>query len=158
MAQKAHVRLVTHELARRGRPAAEADSVIARTLGTLVEPALGAARLVGNTYTASLYLCLAWLAETAGARLEGARLGLFSYGSGCCAEFFTGRLVAGCGRMGARIGLGDMLARRRRLTVEEYEAFARGGTIGDVPAPTPTIRFLGVRDDRRVYAREEGAP
>ena len=59
MAQKAHTRLVDHERRRRGGPGADVE----HSFAALVEPSLGAARRVGNTYTASLYLCLAWLLE-----------------------------------------------------------------------------------------------
>ena len=52
---------------------------------------------VGNIYTGSLYLALASLLEAEAAELEGQRIGLFSYGSGCCAEYFAGRVVKGAG-------------------------------------------------------------
>lgn len=152
MAQKAHQRLVAHETARAARPVDAAAAE--RTFATLVEPGLGAAREIGNTYTASLYFCLAWLLERAGARLEGRRLGLFSYGSGCCAELFTGEVVAGAAARAVGIGLADQLAARHELTVDEYEAFARGETRPvDRIAGIPAIRFVGVQDDRRRYAR-----
>jgi 3-hydroxy-3-methylglutaryl CoA synthase len=47
-----------------------------RSWSTQAEPAIGLARQAGNTYTASLYLCLAWLLEREGATLEGRELAL----------------------------------------------------------------------------------
>lgn len=150
MTVKAHQRLLEHEAARTGGDAEAFDASYAR----LVEPSMGAARRIGNTYTASLYVCLAWLAEQHGAALEGQTISLFSYGSGCCSELFTGRFAAGSARIGAGIGLGRQLDGRRALTVAEYERFVRAAADGVVPdADRAAIRFVGVRDDRRVYER-----
>lgn len=49
---------------------------------------------VGNIYTASLYMSLLSLLEVDQPK-AGSLIGLFSYGSGAMAEFFTGRLVDG---------------------------------------------------------------
>ena len=153
MAYKAHLRLFENEWRRAGGDPGELAAAAERSYTEQVEPTLGAARIVGNTYTASLYLCLAWLAEQRGRELEGRSLGLFSYGSGCCAEFFTGQLVDGSASIAPRIGLEQMLQARRELSVEEYEAFARGAA-GDLSdAQASFCRFAGVRDDKRLYER-----
>lgn len=150
MTLKAHQRLLRHEATRRGFAPEDLDASYAR----LVEPSMGGARRIGNTYTASLYVCLAWLLEHHAAALHGQSLGLFSYGSGCCAEFFTGTVAAGADRYAATIGLRAQLDARRILSVSEYEALARAGSAerpgGD---DRSAIHFLGVRDDRRVYER-----
>jgi len=52
-------------------------------------------RRIGNTYTASLHLCLLSLLENDPADLTGKAIGLFSYGSGCMGTFFSGRVQAG---------------------------------------------------------------
>jgi len=155
MAYKAHLRLLDTEWRRSGMlptdPAEEAE----RSYAALVEPWLEAARLVGNIYTASLYLCLAWLAERAAERFEGKRIGLFSYGSGCCAEFFTGTMVPGSAGVAARIGVADLLAARQELTVDEYEQFASDRAEGGTPpAPDGGFCYLAaVREDKRFYER-----
>jgi hydroxymethylglutaryl-CoA synthase len=151
MAYKAHRRLVESECRRAGEAPADADASYAAQ----VDPWLGAARHVGNTYTASLYLCLAWLADQAAARFEGKHIGLFSYGSGCCAEFFTGSIVSGAARVAAHIGLPALLQARRELSVEEYETFARDGAPGGTPPGEDAgfCHLAGVRDDRRIYER-----
>jgi len=155
MAQKAHARLVAHELARLGHSEVDVDAEAARSFAALVEPSLGVSRLVGNTYTASLYLCLAWLLEREGRRLEGRRLGLFSYGSGCCAEFFTARPVPGSAARAARIGAQALLQARRLLTVPEYEEFARAGAGAERPAEGGAgfCHLAGIEDHKRRYAR-----
>ncbi|MGH2202262.1 hydroxymethylglutaryl-CoA synthase, partial [Enterococcus faecalis] len=52
-------------------------------------------RRVGNLYPGSLYLGLIYLLENATTLTAGNQIGLFSYGCGAVAEFFTGELVAG---------------------------------------------------------------
>ena len=156
MAYKAHARLMAHEWRRTGRGADGLTDATEQTYAALVDPWLGAARRIGNTYTASLFFCLAWLAETAGDRLPGSTVGLFSYGSGCCAEYFTGRFAPDSAAVAARIGLGNMLATRRPLSVEEYEWYAHPATtVQPAAGEAPAIRFLGIEDHKRRYARLE---
>lgn len=151
MAQKAHRRLVECE-----RPGLDADAVATladRTYAELVEPWLWLARQAGNTYTASLYLGLAWLAEQQGRRLEGRDVTLFSYGSGCQAELFSGRFAPGSGVYASRIGARALLAERVELTVEQYEQFVRDGARGGTPsaADAGLCHLAGVRDHKRHY-------
>jgi 3-hydroxy-3-methylglutaryl CoA synthase len=56
-----------------------------------VEPTLGLNRELGNIYGGSLYASLIGLVEARDLE-EGTPIGLFSYGSGACGEFFTGRV------------------------------------------------------------------
>ena len=153
MAHKAHRRLV--EMEAPCPDAAALDERFERSWTTQAEPALGLARESGNTYTASLYLALAWLLEREGATLEDRELALFSYGSGCCAEFFTGRPVPGSAARAARIGVQTMLQARQELTVAEYEECARTAA-GAMPPPeggTGFCHLAGIEDHRRRYAR-----
>ena len=157
MAHKAHRRLVEDES--QGLTPAAVGERFERSWSTQAEPALGLARQAGNTYTASLYLCLAWLLEREGATLEGRELALFSYGSGCCAEFFTARPVPGSASRAARIGAQALLQARRMLTVAEYEEFARAGAGAERPAEGGAgfCHLAGIEDHKRRYARS-GAP
>lgn len=75
---------------------------------------------VGNIYTASLYLSLLSLLENK-KLASGSLLGLFSYGSGAMAEFFSGNLVTGYERELNPVTDQELLTRRRRLSVKEYE-------------------------------------
>ncbi len=157
MAAKAHRRLLEVDLrATHARwTAAEADfeRVVAESFAEQVAPGLGAIRRIGNAYTASLYLCLAGLLEAEGRRLGARRIGLFSYGSGSCAEFFGGLVPASVVEAGDA-GLARMLAARTRIGVDEYErlvAAAESG--GDAPPGFGgAFVFRGVRRDRREYA------
>lgn len=155
MAVKGHAKLVAHERKRLGLPEDGLDEAIARSLEEQLEPTLGAARRIGNTYTASVYLCLAWLAEQAAGRLVGREIGLFSYGSGCCAEFFTGSFGDESVASAKRIGLGAQLDARQTLSVAEYEAFARAKTI-DPPADITGVHLAGIEEHKRVYVCPSG--
>jgi 3-hydroxy-3-methylglutaryl CoA synthase len=87
-----------------------------------VEPALRYLREVGNIYSGGLYVALIGLIESISNLEPGTRIGSFSYGSGSCAEFFSGRVRDGARELVAAKRIGDQLARRRRLSMEEYEA------------------------------------
>lgn len=128
-----------------------------------VEPSLMLPARVGNVYTGSLYLALASLLHLEAMVLESERVGLFSYGSGCSAEFFAGRVVAGAGAWAAELGLDEPLRGRRRLSIVEYEALRRGdadvdrrpapaGEVGGRRPAEGLVGFLGVdAGERRVY-------
>ena len=124
-----------------------------------VGPSLAFAAEVGNVYTGSLYMALASLLHAEAAELEGKRIGLFSYGSGCGAELFAGRVARGAGVFARALAIDEPLCNRVRLSFEEYEAIRRAD--GSEPKLDPrreleTDRtvFLGIDDaDRRVYRR-----
>ncbi|MGC4806659.1 hydroxymethylglutaryl-CoA synthase family protein [Micromonospora sp. DT233] len=84
-----------------------------------VAPSLTYPRLVGNLCSGSVYLALASLVEHADLT-EPARVGLYSYGSGCASEFFSGTVDAGSRAALAPLGIGARLAARGELTFEEY--------------------------------------
>lgn len=154
MAYKAHLRLAEVELASKIGDAERRAQEAERTYKELVEPHLAMARRVGNSYTASLYLCLAWYVSQHASERAGKEVGLFSYGSGCCAEFFTGRFTERSATAASKVAASDLLDARRSLSVEEYERCARSG-VGEPPATdgTGAFSFAGVRDDKRYYAR-----
>lgn len=78
-------------------------------------------RQVGNLYTGSLYLGLISLLENSQELSAGDRIGLFSYGSGAVAEFFSGTLVGGYQSQLARHEHQTLLKERKRLSVAAYE-------------------------------------
>lgn len=75
---------------------------------------------VGNIYTASLYMSLLSLLEHADLEAN-ALIGLFSYGSGTMAEFFSANLVDGYQKQLPIAWQEHLLNRRQRLSVAEYE-------------------------------------
>jgi hydroxymethylglutaryl-CoA synthase len=150
MAKKAH----RHCMQLDGKSEAEADaSYLDEVASSLRLPSQ-----VGNIYTGSLYLALASLLEAEAGELEGRRIGLFSYGSGCAAEFFAGRVVAGAGAFADKLALAEPLADRRRYTIAEYEAIRHADAEVDRrPVESHSfapgnVAFLGVDGEKRIYA------
>jgi hydroxymethylglutaryl-CoA synthase len=122
-----------------------------------VQPTLLLPSQVGNIYTGSLYLALASLLVAEAAQLEGQRIGLFSYGSGCTAEYFAGRVSPGAGSLALVQQLAAPLAARHKLSISEYEAIRGMDRDADRlpvqarPDGDGTVAFLGVEQERRVY-------
>jgi len=85
-----------------------------------VSPSLTFCTRVGNIYSASLYLALCGLILHAG--LEGVkRVGMFSYGSGCSSEFYSGLVSERSQQALAKMQIGYHLDRRYGLSIEEYD-------------------------------------
>lgn len=110
MAQKAH-----QHLAKLNKVGLEPEQVEAQ-----IEPTLSYNRTIGNSYTASLYIGLCSLLETCRDNLSGQRIGFFSYGSGCVAEFFSGTVREGYADHLHRERHRQMLDARESLSHEEY--------------------------------------
>jgi 3-hydroxy-3-methylglutaryl CoA synthase len=91
----------------------------------MVAPALGYPRELANIYSGSVYSKLARLVDHATDIEPGARVGLFSYGSGSCAELFAGVVEESARQRLARHDIGVRLARRRALDLPDYERFVR---------------------------------
>jgi len=64
-------------------------------LAQAIEPSLHYSRYVGNCYTASLYIGLISLLDYVKKDLSQQRIGFYSYGSGCVAEYFSGMVMPG---------------------------------------------------------------
>jgi hydroxymethylglutaryl-CoA synthase len=148
MAKKAHAKLCDL----RGL----SDDDAARSYALEVLPSLRLPRVVGNIYTGSLWLALASLLETDAAAIEGRRISLFSYGSGCTAEFFCGRVVDGAGAFVQQLQLSAPLHNRRRLSVAAYEQVRADDARLDVAdlvidAPTAAPSLRGIANGRRRY-------
>jgi hydroxymethylglutaryl-CoA synthase len=164
MARKAHAHIRKQELEEAGgtrldtAALAREEALGIASFETQVAPSLLLASRIGNTYTGSLYLGIASLLHAQGAELAGKRIGLFSYGSGCSSEFFSGVVGPRAATVIAAAGLDELLAQRTRIDIAEYERImGLSRELDDATNAAPdTFRFAGVRDDRRMYAR--GAP
>lgn len=86
-----------------------------------VTPSLRYPSVVGNMFAGSLYLALASLIDIAAVPAT-VRIGMYSYGSGCCSEFFSGLVDQGSAVALAAMRIGDRLERRAELTFDEYVA------------------------------------
>lgn len=153
MARKAHVHLrrCDHEdVALRYDPALEEVAAV-QSFRDQVEPSLGVCSQVGNVYTGSLYLALAGLLDTQAFQLRGKRVGLFSYGSGCTSEFFSGVVAARAAERIAAAPISDVLSVRERISISDYvRIMGLTSPLGIAPA-AGEVRFTGVSEHRRQY-------
>ncbi|HWO23931.1 MAG TPA: hydroxymethylglutaryl-CoA synthase [Kofleriaceae bacterium] len=163
MAKKAHVRVRRCDLEDATAPwdVSTEELRAATSFQLQVEPSLGLCARIGNVYTGSLYLGLAGLLHARGAELSRRRIGLFSYGSGCTSEFFSGVIGPRANERIAAAGLDELLAARERISIDEYHrimALGPGAPLGEPPSSggpgSPGgFRFVGVEANRRRYER-----
>lgn len=154
MAKKAHlhVRRCDLEDAKTPWDAATEEKAGVTSFKQQVEASLTACARVGNVYTGSLYLSLAGLLDAEASSLTGQRIGLFSYGSGCTSEFFSGVVGPRAAERVKAAPLAEVLAGRERITIEEYERImAMTAPLEGAPRPG-SFRFTGVVDHKRQYA------
>jgi hydroxymethylglutaryl-CoA synthase len=116
-------------------------------------------RKIGNSYTASLYVGLAALLDLATENLANKRIGFYSYGSGCVAEYFSGVVQPDYQKMLDTNYHQKMLNDRTTLSYPEYETFytwvyPRDGSHSDLPVhKTGQFRLAAIRDHKRIYER-----
>ena len=116
MVKSAHRRLLRKAA---GMTAGDIDADFNRR----VEPSIRLCQSIGNIYSAALYLALCSLLEhgdIAGAQ----RIGLFSYGSGCASEFYSGIVTAEGARQFRAQETTRAVAERWALSMDEYEAIS----------------------------------
>jgi hydroxymethylglutaryl-CoA synthase len=88
-----------------------------------VQPSLEVPTNTGNMYTASLYAALSSLLFYVGSeKLQGKRIGLFSYGSGLAASLFSAVVKGDISYITEKLNLDEKLSSRKIATPEEYEA------------------------------------
>ncbi|MFF2412464.1 hydroxymethylglutaryl-CoA synthase [Streptomyces sp. NPDC058092] len=112
--------------------------------------------VIGNSYTASVYLALAALLDQAD-DLAGRALALLSYGSGSVAEFFSGTVVAGYREQLRTEANRAAITRRTPVDYAGYRAlheraFPSDGGDHYTPAQTTgPFRLAGISGHKRVY-------
>lgn len=116
-------------------------------------------RLTGNSYTASLYVGLASLLDNAPGDLANQRIGFYSYGSGCVAEYFSGVVQPG---YRAKLNTSyhqALFVSRQPLSYEEYAnfytyAYPEDGSRCEVPHyQTGRFRLSAVDAHKRIYEK-----
>lgn len=118
-------------------------------------------RNIGNSYSASLYVGLTSLLDLTTEDMANQRVGFYSYGSGCVAEYFSGVI-----QQGYKAALNTeqhqaMLANRKMLSVEEYENFftfdyPKDGSAREIPRyHSGLFRLAAIRDHQRMYEKVE---
>ncbi len=157
MAKKAHRRLIEVEY---GSSDAETqERIFNDTFASKVEPGLLGAKEVGNIYTGSLYMGLISLLEHEREKIEDKRIGLFSYGSGCMAEFLVYHMKKNIGNIIDRLHFQDQLDKRKKITFEEYTRYysknqdspLSPGQIQALKNQYTKFLFTGCVDHKRQY-------
>ena len=126
---------------------------------SILEPSLVYSRLTGNVYAAALYVGLSSLLENDEEDLAGCRVGLFSYGSGCVGEFFSGIVQQGYREALYSYDHKELLLTRKKLSYDEYVSFFSHQLPEDgSDYLTPTIsktsfRLVGIKNHERIYGR-----
>lgn len=93
-----------------------------------VVPTLRHNRRMGGTYASSVFISMLGLVDSFGESVTGRRVGIYSYGSGSCAEFYSGRFGEGAVAEARAAAVGPKLAERKMLSVRGYEEAERERT------------------------------
>ncbi len=136
-----------------------------------VAPTLRYNQRMGGTYASSIFVSLVGCADAFGPEVSGRRVGIYSYGSGSTAQFFSGVFGEEAHAIARRNGLDTLLDRRFDGGVRGYEEAERERTAYIDVADWVTSRdgyddlfadryrgsarlvFAGVDDWERRYAR-----
>ena len=86
-----------------------------------VTPGLKYCQRVGNIMGGTVFLSLASTVDNA-PLTSPQRVGCFSYGSGCCSEFFSGIISTEGQQRQQSFRIDSGLSQRRKLSMQEYEA------------------------------------
>ena len=147
IAEKAHERLLK----------ASGVNLSDDQLEAQIAGSLGYNKLTGNSYAASLYVGLTCLLDTTAEDLAGKRIGLFSYGSGCVAEYFSAVVQPGYRSHLFAAQHQALLDGRTELSYRQYEDIYNlvfptdGGQHTFSRYRTGPFRFAGVNQHKRLY-------
>ncbi|EPJ44560.1 MAG: hydroxymethylglutaryl-coenzyme A synthase [Osedax symbiont Rs1] len=147
MAQKAH-----RHLSKVNKSTLDAQAIDAQIEGSLLYN-----KLIGNSYAAALFIGFTSLLENSIEDLSGKRIGFFSYGSGCVAEFFSGKVLPGYEKHLFAAEHATMLNNRQELSYEQYIALyhapdpREGENVSIVADTTGKFRLAGICEHKREY-------
>lgn len=147
LVEKAHQSL----LKMNGTPLPEEEAV------KQVALALQYGRSIGNSYTASLYVGLTSLLDNSQDDLTNKRIGFYSYGSGCVAEYFSGVVQPGYQAQLHKAYHANLLAARQELDYEGYAdfyqfAYTEDGSEQSIPLHNVSqYRLVRIEQHKRIY-------
>lgn len=113
--------------------------------------------IIGNSCSASLYICLISLLENSPKNFSQQRIGMFSYGSGSVAEYFSVTVLEKYKNMLSKEKSWNMLQSRTQISFDEYEMFNNySESISDLSrykdySSTGRLQFCGVKNNIRIY-------
>lgn len=147
MAEKAHKQLVKHTKTKQDSAQTQAQTIASQIYN----------REIGNSYSASLFIGFCSLMDNQ-PDLADKRVSFFSYGSGCVAEFFSGKMVAGYENYLMTASHQQQINQRKPLTYQQYLDFYHNSECPkqdiefEVYHQGP-FRLTGIQDQKRNYAR-----
>ncbi len=162
MAQKAHIKLLEIDA---GRTFGKNSTYLEHAQNDFNQRTLPFLELnsrIGNVYTGSLFISLLNFLEDVKPEAYGKHISLFSYGSGCGAEFVSAKVLEGAAHRMKRDSFRKALDSRKRVKANRYEemmdACARmddnGGNVCQ-PEKWDLQRselYLGVKGHKRIYS------
>ena len=125
---------------------------------TKLASSLIASKMIGNLYTASLYLGFRSSLEfeyQKGINLDGKRVGFGSYGSGASAMVFSGVIQPEYEEVVKYMNLEAELGPRRKLTLNEYETIHESKLSPEESMLNPKHEFILVDVNTTIESRGE---
>jgi hydroxymethylglutaryl-CoA synthase len=119
-------------------------------------------KLIGNSYTASLYISFISLLDNTQEDLSNERIGFYSYGSGAVAEFFSGIITQNYQQHLFKNMHQEMLATRKELDYKTYEVFYdyhlhlnkyNLSQIFNIKKSTSPFIYLETKNHKRIYKK-----
>ncbi len=160
MAKKAHRRLV--EIEYKELEEEDLEKKYNETFEKMVEPSLLGIKQVGNIYTGAVYMGLMSLLENEKEKAAGKKIGIFSYGSGCGAEFFICDVKEKIDDVLNKLDFQKQLDRRKKISIDHY-THIYSQNIQDVVFFSAEVQnfkddftkfiFKGIKDHKRQYVR-----
>ncbi|MDR2723599.1 MAG: hydroxymethylglutaryl-CoA synthase [Holosporaceae bacterium] len=108
--------------------------------------------IIGNSCSASLFICFISLLDHLKSDLTGNRIGFFSYGSGSVAEFFSGIVSADYRKMMSTADNQAMISDRFEISFPEYELIS-GNALHDFDRykNIGSVTLAGIDHNKRDY-------
>lgn len=149
MAEKAHKQLV-----KQNKVNQTAEETLAQVSASQIYN-----RVIGNSYSASLFIGFCSLLDHQ-ADLAHKRVGFFSYGSGCVAEFFSGIIQPGYEKALMTTSHQEQIKNRQPLSYQQYLDFyhrtepnQENITFDEYHAGP--YRLTGIKDHKRCYVKTQ---
>lgn len=160
MVHKAHTKLLT--TLNPSLSDEQANEMYEASFNESINPALLGSQQVGNIYTGSVYMSLLSLIENIEEDLINKNIGIFSYGSGCGAEFLIAHIGKGIKKQAHLQLLKRQIDKSRKITIKEYEdLYGDQGQCEsikqhDIVKPGDEFSryiFTGIKDHKRQYTK-----
>lgn len=115
-------------------------------------------RIIGNSYSASLFVGFISLLDNIDDNIAGKRVSFFSYGSGCVAEFFTGIMQTDYKSVLMTKSHQQQIEQRKPLSYQEYLSFYHQVELHPENIIFPQTnkgpyRLAGIDDHKRYYEK-----